>query len=883
MRGLRALLFRLGGLFRKGRREQELTAEMESHLQLHIEDNLRAGMNAAEARREALMKLGGVEQAKENYRDRRGLPVLEILFQDIRFGARMLGKNPGFTAVAILTLALGIGVNTVVFSVVNALMLRPLPVERPNELAFLENEHNGPSQSFPNYKDLRDSNHTFAGLVGYRMAPMELETNAGANRIWGYLVTGNYFDVLGVRPALGRFFNQSEDLSPGQSPFAVLSYSAWQSLFGADAGIVGKTIRINRFSYTVLGVAPPDFHGTELLYWPEVWVPMMMEPQIETGRPWLDNRNTWNTWVIGRLKPNVSPAQAVADLNSIAAGLARQFPSENEGLRFRLAKPGLIGNLIGGPAKSFALGVLALAALVLLAACTNLASMFTARTTDRQREIAIRLAIGAGRGRVVRQVLTETVMLSLAGGGAGYMLASFLSQALSRLRAPMDFPVQYDVNPDWRVFLFAIAGSLVAAGLFGSAPAWRASKADPNVVLRGGSTSWGRSRLAFRDILVVVQVALCFVLVSASLLSLRGLQQALQMNLGFEPQRVSTTAFELGLAGYSEERGRAFQQRALAAIQSLPGVESAAYSNSLPLSIDQSHTGVFPADKAELRPSDRIGVAFYQVSPGFFATLKTKLLSGRDFNWHDDTKSPQVAIVNVAFAKRVLHSENAVGKRFRGGVQGPFAEVVGVVEDGKYESLTESQQPVVFWSILQSYNSTTTLEVRSSLPATQMVAEIRRAIAGLDLELPLYGTGSLEQMLGFAFFPTRAAAIALSAFGMLAIMLAATGVHGLVTYAVSRRTHEIGIRMALGARPVQVLRLVLGKTTALLVFGSVIGLILTLAAGQVMASIVYQAQPRDPVVMMSVWATISLLGLFSSWSPTRRAMRVDPIVALRYE
>jgi predicted permease len=883
MRRLRGWLLRLGGLFRRERRDRELAAEMDSHLQMHIEENLRVGMSAAEARRQALMKLGGVEQTKEIYRDRRGLPLFETLFQDFRFAARMFIKNPGFTAVAVLTLALGIGANAVVFSVVNALVFRPLPVERPNELAFLENKRYGPGQSFPNYKDLRDRNRTFAGLIGYRFAPMELETTAGANRIWGYLATGNYFDVLGVKPALGRFFNQSEDLNPGASPFAVLNYSAWQSLFGADPGIVGKTIRINRSPYTVLGVAPPDFHGTEVFYWPQVWVPMMMEPQIEAGRPWLDNRNTWNTWVIGRLKPNVSRAQAEADLNAVAAELARQYPNENESLAFRLAKPGLVGDFIGGPARASALGVLALAGLVLLAACANLASMLTARAADRQREIAIRLAIGAGRGRVVRQVLTETLMLSLAGGGAGYLLAAFLSQALSRWRAPMDFPLQYDVNPDWRVFLFAVAASFFAAALFGSAPAWRASKADPNAVLKGSSTTWGRSRLAFRDILVVVQVALCFVLVSASLLSLRGLQQALNLNLGFESRHVSVAAFELGLAGYSEERGSAFQQRALAAVRLLPGVESAAYSNSVPLSMDQSHTGVFPADKPDLRASDRIGVNFYEVSPGFFATLGTRLLAGREFNSHDDVKSPQVAIVNVAFAKRVLHAESAVGMHFRRGLRGPLAEVVGIVEDGKYESLTESLQPVVFWSILQSYNSTTTLEVRSSRPPTEMVREIRGAISRLDPELPLYGTGSLEQMLGFAFFPTRAAAIALSAFGLLAIMLAATGVYGLMSYAVSRRTNEIGVRMALGAHPVHVLRLVLGKTTLLLAFGSVIGLILALAIGRVVASIVYQAQLHDPVVMMTVLATIALVGLFSSWSPVRRAMRVDPMVALRYE
>ena len=806
---------------------------------------------------------------------------MSTFLRDVRYALRVLLKNPGFTAVALLTLALGIGANTAVFSVVNALVLRPLPVERPQELVFLENTRYGPTQSFPNYKDIRDRTQTFAGLIAYRTAPMEMETSSGPQRIWGYLATGNYFDVLGVHPALGRFFNQNDDLHPGASPFAVLSYSAWQSRFAGDPTIVGKTIQLNRVSYTVFGVAPPDFHGTEHFYWPEVWVPMMMEPRIEM-RSWLDDRSTWNSAVIGRLKTNVSSAEAAAELNALATELVRQYPAENDGLRFKLTKPGLIGDLLGGPVRAFAFGVLLLATLVLLAACTNLASMFAARATDRQRELAVRLAIGAGRGRVVRQVLTETLVLSLGGGLAGYLLASTLSHALSRWRPPMEFPVQFNVDPDWRVFLFALVGSTIAAGLFGFAPAWRASKTDPNAAFRGTATLWGRKRLAFRDLLIVVQVSLCFVLVSASFLSLRGLQQSLQMDLGFQPQHVSTAAFELNLAGYSEERGRAFQQQALQAIEKLPGVQSAAYSNSVPLSIDQSHTAVFPADKTDLRPADRIGVVFYQVSPGFFGTIGTRLLAGREFTWHDDATSPQVAVVNRAFAKRVFHGESAVGRRFPG-YSGRLVEVIGVVEDGKYESLTESPQPALFWSILQFYNSTTTFEVRSARPTTQMVDEIRRTIAQLDPQLPLYGVGGLEQLLGFAFLPTRAAAIALSAFGVLALMLAATGIHGVVAYAVSRRTREIGIRVPIGARPLQVLRLVLGRTAVLIACGSVLGLLLALATAQLMASIVYETQPRDPLVIASACVAIALLGLFSSWSPARRATRVDPMVALRYE
>jgi predicted permease len=864
------------------KREDELEKEIQHYLRMAESDRVERGAPERDAQAGARREFGNVGLVKEVTRDSWGWRWLGDLVADLRYGVRMLRKNPGFAATAIVMLAMGIGANTAIFSVVNALLLRPLPVDRPEELTFLENAHYGPGQSFPNYKDLRERNQSFAGLMGYRVAPMELEMGTGAARIWGYLATGNYFDVLGVKPSLGVFFHQSEDQHPGASPYAVLSYSAWQSRFGGDPAIIGKTIRLNRLPYSVIGVAPPEFHGTELFYWPEVWVPMMMEPRIES-RSWLEDRNTWNVWVVGRLKPRVSPSQAEADLNAVASQMAREYPDVNDGLQFKLAKPGLIGNMIGGPAKAFAFGVLTLAALVLLVACTNLASMFAARSAERQREVAVRLAIGAGRGRVVRQILTETMVLSLSGGAAGYLLATFLSQAVGNWHAPMDFPVQFNVNPDWRVFLFALAGAILAGMFFGSAPAWRSSKTDPNEVLRGASATWGRSRLAFRDLLIVVQVALCFVLVSASFLSLRGLQQAMKIDLGFQAEPVATAAFELNLAGYSEERGRAFQQQVLQAVVQLPGVQSASYSNSVPLSIDQSHTSVFPADKPDLRPSDRISTTFYQVSPGFFTTMGTRLLAGREFTWHDDAKSRQVAIVNLAFAKRVLHTENAVGKSFRGGGLNPFTEVVGVVQDGKYGSLTESREPAVFWSILQSYNSTTTLEVKSSMPATQVISEIRRTMERLDPELPLYSVGSLEQMLGFAFFPTRTAAVALSAFGILAIMLAATGIHGQVAYAVSRRTHEFGIRMAVGARPSHVLRLVLGKTAALLAIGSLAGLGLALAVGQVVSSFVYESQPRDPFVMVSAWAAIAVLGLFASWAPARRAMRVDPVVALRYE
>ncbi len=889
---------RLAGLKLDPAREAEIVEEVAQHLENRFQELAESGAPEPEARRLALEELSeggllerGLRQVEERApRD----PVviggggrgnfLPGIGQDLRFGLRQLRRNPSFAAVAILSLALGIGANALVFSVVNATVLRPLPIDHPEQVVFLETKNAGPSQSFPNYQDLRDRNRTFAGLVGYRISPMELESGTGTNRIWGYLATGNYFDVLGVKPAVGRFFHQDDDLHPGASPYAVLSYGAWQSRFGGDPAIAGKTIRINRLPFTVLGVARADFHGTELFYWPDVWVPMMMEPQIEVGNPWLDNRSTWNTWVIGRLKPGVLPAQAVADLNTVGAELAHEHPAENEGLEFLLAKPGLIGSMIGGPAKAFTLGVLGLAGLVLLTACANLASLLAARAADRQREMAIRVSVGADRGRVIRQVLTEALMLSVAGGAIGYGLALVLSHLLSRWRAPLDFPVQVNVDPDWRVLCFAWGASILAGILFAAVPAWRASNTDPNAAMKGAVPAWGRKRAAFRDLLVAVQVAICFVLLSSCLLSLRGLQQALRMHLGFEPRNVTVAGFDLGLAGYSEAQGRAFQHRALRDVQQLPGVQSAAYSNSMPLSIDQSSTTVFPAGQANLQPSDRIGVTYYEVSPGFFSTLGTTLLAGRDFAWTDDEKSPLVAVVNRAFARRVMHTENPVGGRYREGLTNSrLVEVVGLVEDGKYRSLTESQEPVVFWPMSQRYESNTVLEVKSNLPSAEMAVEMRRSVAALDPELPLFGVGSLNQMLGFAFFPTHAAAVALSAFGGLAIMLAGTGLYGLVTHAVTRRVREIGIRMALGAQPVEVLHLVLGKTLVLLAIGSAVGLALALLAGQVLASIVYEASPRDPLALGGVVVLMFSLGILSSWLPARRALKIEPKTALRYE
>lgn len=808
---------------------------------------------------------------------------LEQIGRDLRYALRSLRRTPGFTATAVLSLALGIGANTLVFSALNALVLRPLPVERPADLFFLESAR-GPSHSFPLYRDIRDRGGAAAEVAGYRIAPMNLAGGQAVARIWGYLATGNYFDLLGVQPAAGRFFHQDDDRQAGASPYVVLSYDCWQSRFSGDADISGRVVTINGRPYTVLGVAPAGFYGTERFYRPEVWVPMMMQAQIEAGNPWLERRQTGNVWILVRLASGTSAEQAQSRLNLIAADLVREYPDYYRNLRFVLTRPGFIGSMLGAPVRAFAVGVQLLGGLVLLAACLNLAMVLLARGADRQRELAIRLSIGASRARIVRQLLTESLLLSAAGGVAGGVIAVGGAHLASAWRAPVDFPVLLDVRPDWSVLVFAVVVSTLCGVVFGLAPARQAARTDPNVALKGTPPLRiaSRRRWAIRDVLVGVQVALCCMLVSACFLGLVGLNRALTMPLGFEPRGVVLAGADLALAGYDQAGGARFQREALDAVRRLPGVQAAAYSNSVPLSIDQSTTTIRPTDQPITPSSETVTAIYYQVSPGFFETLGIRLLAGRDFDWRDGQTAPRVAVVNRAFARAVMQTAEPVGRRFPYG-RDVSVEVIGLVEDGKYQSLAEVSRPAIFWSILQSYNPTTTLTVRSDLPVDGSVRAVRAAVAGLDPTLPLHSVGSLNEMLRFARFPSRAAAAMLGLFGLLAVTLAAIGLHGVVSYAVSRRGREIGIRVAIGARPSAVLRLVVARTAIVLASGAGAGLLLSFLAGDLLAAIVSGASVQEPAVVAAVSGSMIAIGIAACWAPVRRALRTSVTNALRPE
>jgi predicted permease len=806
------------------------------------------------------------------------------MFADIRYALRQLKRSPGFALTAVLTLAIGIGANAVVFSVLNALVLRPLALPHAEQLLFFQREPtDSPNNSYLDYRDFQDQNTAFSGVAAYRISTAGLSTGKSASPIWIYEASGNYFDVAGVPPFLGRFFHSSDEHGAGTAPYTVLSYGYWQSHFRGDRGIVGKTIEINKQPLSVIGIAPPAFRGTELFLAPDLWVPMVNEQQIE-GWNYLDQRGDHMMFLLGRLKPGVRPAEAEANLNVIAKHLGAIYPNDDQGMHVRLTRPGLVGDTLGRPVRGFLGGVMLLAALILLAACANLGSLFAARAADRSREMAIRLALGSTRGRILRQLLTEAVVIALAGGAIGVQAAAILLRWLSGWRVIPDSPIQVPVNPDATTYAVALLLSMVSGILFGITPVRQVWRWDAyQLVKAGGSSARIWRRLTLRDVLLVVQISVCAVLVTASLVAVRGLVRTLQSNFGFHPQAAILASFDLKVSGYSDNQAADFQRRALDAVLQAPGVSAAGYANALPLGLATSDSLVFANGTSNFRLDNAVADAMlYDISPGYLGAAQTALIRGRDFTWHDDAGSPNVAIVNEMFARKVFGSvSRAMGGYFLG-VSGKQHQVVGVVQDGKYRTLTEEPQPAMFFPIRQEKNSSTVLVVRSSRDAQQVATAMERILRGLDSGLPVT-LQTWPEAMGSALFAARAATIALGVMGLLGAMLAVTGVFGMASYGVSKRMRELGIRVALGARRNQVLQAALGRSVKLLCAGSVAGLLLGLAASKVLASVVYEATPRDPLVVCGVAVAMVLLGAIAGWLPARRAAGVDPAILLREE
>ena len=706
-------------LFSRSRVDDDIDEELRSHIQLRTDDLVRSGLDRVAAERQARVEFGGHLRFKEETREAAGIALVDTIVQDVRFSLRVLRKSPGFAVTAVLTLALGIGANATVFSVLSAFILRPLDVPNAESLYQLER---GPDksgvQSYPDYLDLRDRNHSFEDLAAYDITTAGLDTGDSPTRVWLDLVTGNYFDALHVQPFLGRFFHGADEHGPNSAPYLVLSHKYWHTRFQDDPGVVGRVVRINKHPFTILGVAPPDFHGTMVFFGPEAFVPIVNEEQIE-GKDRLSERGShWLFQVVGHLKPGVTVAQAVADLNAIGADLEKTYPKEDGQMTFALARPGLYGDYLGPAVQGFLVGLTLLAGLILLAACANLGSLFAARAADRSREVALRLALGASRGRVVRQLLTEAVLIALVGGAAGVAGSIVILRGLSAWQPFTRFSIMHvAVMPNATVYGVALLASLASGLLFGAVPIRQTLRTDPYEIVKAGSTGSGTRRWAIRDLLLVGQIAICAVLVTASLVAVRGLVRSTHGHFGFEPNGAMLADTDLSMTGDSADAAPAKQKRMVDALAAIPGVESVGMIDQLPLWGGSSTRSVFTDNTVDLRPATAaLDSLEFRISPDYFRAADTALIAGHGITWHDDKTMPRVAVVNQEFARRIFGSvPNAVGGYFKLD-EGIRVQVIGVVEDGTYVHITEERRPAMFLPFLQSPSTATWWMQRRSRP-----------------------------------------------------------------------------------------------------------------------------------------------------------------------
>jgi predicted permease len=915
MRWFCKLPLRFRSLFRKSRVEQELSAELRFHLGKLIEAKVAKGMTLEDARYAAQRELGGVEQIKEECRDMRRVNFIESLIQDIRYGLRMLARNPGFTAVAILTLALGIGANTAIFTLINALLLRSLPVQKPEELVLLGHGLDrglvGEPQrgswelfSYAFYQHLRDHNRVFQDVCAFQSFEEGESVRAGNNvaSVPGRLVSGNYFSVLGVRPLLGRMLTPEDDTA-GAPPAAVISYRFWSKQFSQDATVLGKTFSVNGTAFTIVGVAPPGFFGETLQTDPpEMWLPLATQPQVMQEESLLTPQGPYWLDIMGRLKPHATLEQAQANVSALLHGfLDEEVRSQVSTERWREIKNCFIVLTPGGKGlselrESFTTPLyilLAAVGFILLIACANVANLLMARATARQREVSVRLALGASRSRLVRQFLTESVLLAMCGGAAGLLFARWGTLALVTRVANGAGYVPLSVSPDSRVLGFTLGVCLLTGILFGLAPALRVSHSDLTPVLKesvrtpaGPGGRWGLSNL-----LVVLQVAVSlFLLVGAGLL-VRTLRELENQDWGFAREKVLVVSIDPKRAGYKPEQLPALYQQLLDRVNALPGVRSASlalYSWLSDMEVLQSVTvpGYTP------QPDERTTVQVNLVGPRYFETEGMTLLLGREFDARDTEGSPHVAVVNEALVRRFYFGQNPIGKTFH--FQHLFnhgdIEVVGVVKNAKYNNPRDDATEMVFLPVFQASRDVAQLgayvgdlEVRTAGNPTSVAGGVRAAIAGIDKNLPVDKVTTLKELVERSLNEVILIAGLSSLFGLLAMLLACVGLYGVMSYAVARRTNEIGIRMALGARRSDVLGSVVGRGFRLTLAGVALGIAAAVPLARFLATLPIGVKPADPLTFFIVSLILTVVALIASYIPARRATKVDPMVALRYE
>ena len=816
---------------------------------------------------------------------------MRTMFQDVRYGLRMLAKNPGFTAVAVLTLALGIGACTTVFSWVDAVLLRPLAgVESPGNLVAFENHAQDGTfltTSYLDYRDYRDNLKSFDGLAASQLEPLTVGTADNPKQVWGEMVTGNYFAVLGVKPILGRVFSPDEyGYKPNGFPIAVISSRLWKSYFNSDPSVVGKAIRVNQHELTVIGVAPPDFRGSLSGLSFDVWIPFMMHPELQGVGEWmLQDRGTRQLICVARLKRGVTMEQARAEISTLAARMAKANVPEDVGVSATIVPlwqwHAGAQSLLLKPLKI----LMAVCLVVLLIVCANVANLLLARYTARHREFSVRLALGAGRFRLARQVLTESLVVAAAGAAGGVALALWMGGALQYMFPPSHFPVALDIRVNAATLVFSVLVCAATAILSGVVPAWQMTRTDLNDSLkeggRAGSASTGTRRL--RGLLVVSELSLAVVALVCAGLLVRSFVAVQKINPEFDPDHVLMSRFFISTSGYNLEQRKQFCQRLARNLQAAPGVTQVAYSDVEPLGFLSGWWE--PTEVEGYVPHTGENMKIYRsvVLPGYFDLMRIPMVEGRDFTEQDDLDHAPVMIVNQTFAERYFGGKDALGRKVHG--WGHWFTVVGEVKNSKYNNLAEPQLPFFYVPFRQVYRADMglTFYIRTAAPTSAAVETMRREVAAVDPNVAIMDALPLGEHIVNTLYPEKVAARLMSTLGGLALLLAAVGLYSVMAYSVSQRTHEIGIRMALGARSANVLRLVVGQGLALTLSGIAVGLAAALAFSRLLGSFLYGTSTADPATFLAVSGLLVGVALLASYIPARRATKVDPMVALRYE
>jgi predicted permease len=871
--------------------DEDFSEELEAHLEMLTQENIRQGMTPEQAQRAARLKLGGATQLRETNRELRGLPAVDTILKDVRYAFRTLRKNFGYTAVVVLTLALGIGANSTVFSWINATLLNPLPgvadQTRVVTLMRTSGERFTPSFSYPDYEDLRNRNHVFSGLIASAIYPMSLTYNEKPERIWGTVVSENYFDDFGVKLQYGRGFLPAEGKVPGGAPVAVISYHLWESSFDGNPAIVGQKIQLNNHTYTIVGVAPREFLGSYTALRSEIWVPMMMHHQLFPIGPSPATRlkDRGVNWLIiqGRLKPGVRSEQAQAELNTLLQQIAEQYPKEHEGRQGISVYP-LWKVPFGATAflGTVLMSLMAIAGVVLLLACANVANLMLVRGVSRTREMGIRLSLGATRGRLVAQLLTESIMLAILGGGVAVLVTLWTSKSFASLRPPSQLPIWINIDVDRRVLLVSLAISILTGIVFGLLPALRASGINPASAMKeeSGSASGGPRKFRLSSGLAVAQIALSLLMLVFAGLMIRSFQKAQRFNPGFNPNNVLLASYDLLPEGYTDDRGLQFHQQLLTKMEALPGVQVVSLSDWVPLGFIFS-SSTFVPEGYQAKPHELIEAGVARVSPNYFRTMEIPLLEGRDFRVEDTRKTQSVVIINQALADRYWPRQDAVGKRM--GIDGGWATVIGIARTSNYNHLNEPPDPFIYQPLYRDYLPSVTLHLRVNGKPADFALAAQNTIHEMNANLPVFDIIELATRTQVASGVQRIAGSTVGVFGLLALALAAVGIYGVIAYSTNQHTHEIGIRMALGAHPRDILRLVLSQGVRLTLVGGGIGLAASFLLARLLSSLLFGVSSSDPFTFAGVTILLAGAALLACYIPARRATKVDPLVALRHE